>query len=130
MMGKTKPFFEQVYAVIRLIPKGKVTSYGRIAMMLDAPRGSRAVGYALRALKHKRNDSDYVEIPWQRVVNAQGEISLAGIAKQFQAELLEEEGVTISEKGRIDLQKYLWEGLLPHEIYPLIGGSEEENDRK
>ncbi|MBT3240282.1 MAG: cysteine methyltransferase [Chloroflexi bacterium] len=126
-MGKIKPFFEQVYAVIRLIPKGKVTSYGRIANMLDAPRGSRAVGYALRALKYKRNDPDYEGIPWQRVVNVQGEISLPGIGKQMQVELLEEDGVKFSSKGRIDLKQYLWEGMLPHEIKPLIG-IEEEND--
>ena len=124
-MVKTKPFFEQVYAVIRLIPKGKVTSYGRIAAMLDAPRGSRAVGYALRALKHKRNDPDYEEIPWQRVVNAQGEISLTGIAKQVQKDLLKEEGVDFSSNGRIDLEIYLWEGLLPHEIKTSVGIREE-----
>ena len=123
-MANIKPYFEQVYAVIRLIPKGKVTSYGRIAEMLDAPRGSRAVGYALRALKHKRNDPDYEEIPWQRVVNAKGEISLSGISKQIQGELLEEEGVNISGDGRIDFTNYLWDGLLPHEIKNIIGENE------
>ena len=125
MMAKPKPFFEQVYAVIRIIPNGKVTNYGRIAEMLDAPRGARAVGYALRALKHKRNDPDYEEIPWQRVVNAKGEISLPGIAKQIQKELLEEEGVKFSQNDRIDFENYLWDGLFPHEVKTILEEKEE-----
>lgn len=109
-------FFEKVYVIVRLIPKGKVTSYGRIAEMLDAPRGARAVGYAMRGLKHKEGNPTYEGIPWQRVVNAQGRLSIPNVGKHIQKELLEEEGIMISKDFKIDLKKYLWEGLLPHEV--------------
>ena len=69
-------FYEQVYAVVRLIPAGKVTSYGRIAAMLGSPNAARAVGYALRALKDTGDEPEHVDIPWQRVVNSQGRISI------------------------------------------------------
>lgn len=124
-MESQKPFFEQVYAVIRLIPKGKVTSYGRIAAMLDAPRGARAVGYALRALKYKRNDPSYAGIPWHRVINAQGQISVPEFGKQIQAALLKEEGIILSADYKIDFEAYLWEGLLPHEVQPLIANEKD-----
>ena len=65
-------FYERVYAVVRRIPCGQVTSYGRIANMLGSPNAARAVGYALRALKDKKENSAYANIPWQRVVNSQG----------------------------------------------------------
>ena len=69
-------FYEKVYYVVRHIPAGKVTSYGRIAAMLSAPRAARAVGYALNALGDKKGDPAYADIPWQRVINSQGRISI------------------------------------------------------
>ena len=110
----TKPnFYEQVYAVVERIPLGKVTSYGRIASMLGAPNAARAVGYALRALKDESSESDYAGIPWQRVVNSQGRISIVNPehSAQRQAELLRSEGVEVSDDLRIDLDIYLWSGL-------------------
>ena len=106
-------FYEQVYAVVRQIPRGKVTSYGRIAKMLGAPNAARAVGYALRALKDRGDDPAYVDIPWQRVVNSQGRISIVNRehGAQQQAELLRSEGVEVSEDLRINLDIYLWSGL-------------------
>lgn len=106
-------FYEQVYAIVRLIPKGKVTSYGRVANMLGSPNAARAVGYALQALKDKKGDPEYADIPWQRVVNSQGRISIVNreFGAQLQAKLLREEGVVVSDDLRINLDVYLWSGL-------------------
>ncbi len=106
-------FFEQVYAVVRRIPPGKVSSYGRIAEMLGRPRAARAVGYALNALNGKKGDTRYNDIPWQRVVNSAGRISIVNRehGANMQAELLRGEGVTVAEDLRIDLTIYLWPGL-------------------
>jgi methylated-DNA-protein-cysteine methyltransferase-like protein len=109
----TSNFYEQVYDVVRRIPYGQVTSYGRIASMLGSPNAARAVGYALRALKDKKEDSEYASVPWQRVVNSQGRISIVNreFGAQQQAWLLREEGVVVSEDLQIDLDVYLWSGL-------------------
>lgn len=111
-MGR-KNFYEQVYAVVRRIPIGKVTSYGRIARMLGSPNAARAVGYALQALKDKKEDPAYDDIPWQRVVNSQGRISIVNreFGAQLQAKLLREEGVIVSDDLQIELDLYLWAGL-------------------
>lgn len=110
----TQPnFYEQVYALVRRIPRGKVSSYGRIANMLGRPRAARAVGFALNALSDKKDDPTYVDIPWQRVVNSQGRISIVNREQSanHQAELLRAEGVEVSENLRINLDIYLWQGL-------------------
>ena len=60
-------FYEAVHRVVRKIPKGRVMTYGQIATILGAPRAARAVGYAMRACPD--------EIPWQRVINRNGQIS-------------------------------------------------------
>jgi methylated-DNA-protein-cysteine methyltransferase-like protein len=106
-------FYEQVYAVVRRVPPGQVTSYGRVASMLGAPNAARAVGYALRALKDKEDDPVYRDIPWQRVVNSQGRISIVNpeYSGSQQADMLMAEGVVVSEELSIDLDVYLWSGL-------------------
>ena len=121
-------FYEKVYAVVRQIPAGKVTSYGRVAQMLGAPNASRAVGYALRALKDKGDDPEYADIPWQRVVNSQGRISIANRdhGAQSQADLLRSEGVEVSEDLRINLDIYLWSGLHWLEVDDLLGTVDSE----
>jgi methylated-DNA-protein-cysteine methyltransferase-like protein len=112
-MSETINFYEQVYRVARRIPAGKVTSYGRIAAMLGRPNAARAVGYALQALKDKQNNPAYADIPWQRVINGRGRISIVNreYGAEEQARLLRAEGVTVSDDLQIDLEKYLWEGL-------------------
>jgi len=124
MSKQTPNFFEQVYAVVRRIPRGEVTSYGRIAHMLGRPRAARAVGYALNALKDKKDHSSYVPVPWQRVVNSQGRISIVNRehSAQRQAEILREEGVIVSNDLRINLDIYLWEGLHLIEIDDILSG--------
>jgi methylated-DNA-protein-cysteine methyltransferase-like protein len=106
-------FYDQVYAIVRRIPRGKVTSYGRIARMLGRPRAARAVGYALNALKDRREDLAFEAVPWQRVINSQGRISIVNRehSADRQAELLREEGVVVSEQLRVSFDHYLWEGL-------------------
>ena len=117
-------FYEQVYAVVRRIPRGKVTSYGRIAEMLGRPRAARAVGFALNSLKDKKGQPDYEAVPWQRVINSQGRISIVNRehSAQQQADLLRTEGVAVSADLRIDFDRYLWSGLHLVEIDDILGG--------
>ncbi|MDX1616858.1 MAG: MGMT family protein [Candidatus Promineifilaceae bacterium] len=117
-------FYEQVYAVVRRIPPGQVTSYGRIAAMLGAPKAARAVGFALRALKDRQGEPNYADVPWQRVVNSQGRISIVNreFGAQEQAARLRQEGVRVSEDLQIDLAVYLWEGLHLMEIDDILKG--------
>jgi len=117
--GYTSPpdaiaFNQQVWDVVRQIPVGKVTTYGRIAKMLSPPGnmnpkdylafGARWVGGAMAACPP--------DVPWQRVINAQGKISLRrGADAEAQRMLLEAEGVRFDERHRVDLKVYLWEGM-------------------
>ncbi len=97
--------YDDIYALVRQIPRGKVSSYGRVAAMIDAPRNARVVGYALAALDGRAPD----DVPWWRVVNAAGRVS-----NEFNAELqraiLESEGVTFDARGYVDLAQFLWRG--------------------
>lgn len=94
--------FERIYEQVMLIPKGKVATYGQIAMMAGNPRWSQIVGYALHV-----NPRPGV-IPCHRVVNRFGETSgsFAFGGEDVQRRLLEEEGVEFDENGRIDLSRF------------------------
>lgn len=99
--------FEKIYEQVRKIPRGKVATYGQIAMLAGNPRWARAVGYAL----HSNPDPD--GIPCYRVVNRFG-----GLAPAFafggenrQAELLRADGIEVRDDNTVDLEKYLWNGL-------------------
>lgn len=107
-----KSFYEQVYDVVRQIPRGKVTSYGRVAQMLGRPNAARAVGYALSALKDEPAD-ERANVPWHRVINSQGRITISNRehSAHDQARLLRSEGVMVSEDLRVNLSHYLWSGL-------------------
>lgn len=124
-MSARKPpalFYQKVYAIVQQIPAGKVTSYGRIAEMLGASGAARQVGYAMSALKNRVDDPAYNTIPWQRVVGHDGKIVIrgSGYGRFRQAELLREEGVTVDESLRVDMETHIWEGLLPHEVDQLL----------
>ena len=121
---QTPNFYDQVYAVVRRVPRGKVTSYGRIARMLGRPRAARAVGYALNALKDRKDEPTFVKVPWQRVINSQGRISIVNRenSAQRQAELLRSEGIVVSDDLRINLDVYLWEGLHWVEVDDIVSG--------
>jgi len=99
--------YEQIYAMVRRIPPGKVTTYGRIAELVGGCT-ARMVGYAMAALKR----STAPDVPWQRVINAQGKISVHGdgIGNALQRTLLEEEGVVFNEKGVVDFSIFGWTG--------------------
>ena len=105
-------FFEQVYRLVRCIPPGQVASYGQIARLLGKPRGARTVGWALSSLPEGQ------AVPWQRVVNSRGTVSLdaRGPGGALQRALLEAEGVAFDERGRIDVEVFGWAGLAPAEV--------------
>jgi methylated-DNA-protein-cysteine methyltransferase related protein len=93
-----------IYAVVRQIPFGKVASYGQVARIAGHGIQARQVGYALAALK---SESD---VPWQRVINAQGRISLPGVGGVIQKKLLDEEGVEFDDQDRVDFWQFGWDG--------------------
>lgn len=99
--------FDRIYAVVKRIPRGKVATYGQVAMLAGNPRWARAVGYALHA-----NPEPGV-IPCHRVLNRFGKTAPAFAfgGEDRQVELLREEGVEVSVDGFVDLDKYLWDGL-------------------
>jgi methylated-DNA-protein-cysteine methyltransferase-like protein len=97
--------YEAIYAVVRRIPRGRVSSYGRVAVLAGHPGQARLVGYALHALRNGPAD----EVPWWRVLNRDGYISNA-YEPRLQRELLEAEGVAVDNRERVDLGRYLWEG--------------------
>ena len=100
------PFHQAVWAMVRRIPRGRATSYGAVAAWLGAPRAARGVGYALSALPP---DTD---VPWWRVVNRHGAVSIKGAPglDVLQRTLLEREGVAFGPDGRVDLGRFGWEG--------------------
>lgn len=122
--SKPSPFYQKVYAVVRQIPPGQVTSYGRVARMLGADGAARQVGYAMSNLKERGDDPPYNDIPWQRVLGHDGKIVIKGSdhGRIRQAEILREEGINIGPDLKVDIDEYLWEGLLPHEVDEIIKG--------
>ncbi len=102
-MKEKSGIYQQIYEVVRLIPEGKVTTYGTIGRIVDC--SARQVGYAMASSLPKQG------IPWQRVVNHHGCISLRshGSPDPRQRILLEEEGIDFDHKGRIDLNRFLWQ---------------------
>ena len=98
--------YEAIYAIVRRIPEGYVATYGQVAELANLPGQARLVGYALY-----RVDMKHADIPWQRVVNAKGEISHSIFrhgTDYAQRSLLEAEGVQFTTDDRIDLSVYRW----------------------
>lgn len=97
--------YEKIYAVVRKIPRGRVTTYGAVARLAGLPRQARLVGYALHAVPSG------TALPWHRVINAQGRLSLersstgAGMTQLIR---LQREGVIADASGRISLRKFGW----------------------
>jgi methylated-DNA-protein-cysteine methyltransferase-like protein len=113
-------FFEQVYRLVRQVPRGRVTSYGAIARTLGHPRAARTVGWALHSLPEGS------DVPWHRVINSQGRISAAGREPwaDLQRALLEAEGVEFDQRGAVDWERFGWEGLPRPEIEKLTRAPE------
>ena len=94
-----------IYAAVRTVPLGAVTTYGEVAKALGMPRGARMVGWALRALQ------DGNSTPWQRVVGSKGRISIINpkVPRSIQAEILSSEGHTVVERhGELWLENPAW----------------------
>jgi methylated-DNA-protein-cysteine methyltransferase-like protein len=102
-----------VWEIVSKVPTGKVATYGQIAALVGAPAGMapqnyrplgpRWVGGAMAACPPN--------VPWHRVINSKGKVSLPGASGLRQNELLMSEGIEINESGRIDLKKYQWDGV-------------------
>jgi len=95
------PFFQQVYAIVEQIPHGKVVSYGQIARILGSPRAARQVGWAMRHCPEN--------LPWQRVVMADGSVTGGAFADERRARL-NAEGVVFLGDGRVDMESCRWFG--------------------
>lgn len=95
--------YETIYQAVRRIPAGWVATYGQVARLAGLPGRARQVGYALAALEAGR------DVPWHRVINAQGRISVRDSAER-QRELLEAEGVAFDDRDRVSLERYRWRG--------------------
>ena len=94
--------FEKIYEVVKTIPKGRVATYGQVAILAGNPRWARTVGFAL----HVNPDPD--NIPCHRVVNREGRTApgFAFGGEGVQRQLLEQEGILFESDGRIDLKRY------------------------
>lgn len=106
METKTKDFFDQVFQVVRLIPKGRVTSYGAIANYLGSKSSSRVVGYAMNA-SHSQKE----KVPAHRVLNRNGQLTgKHHFPNQFMMqELLEKENIIIINDTVQNLKNHYWD---------------------
>lgn len=104
----------QVWDIVRKIPRGKVATYGQIAKMVKSPGvdqesyrvfGARWVGGAMAACPD--------DVPWQRVINAQGKVSSRRSGGEaLQRQMLESEGVVFDDRQKVDFSIYKWSGIL------------------
>ena len=120
-------FNTAVWGIVRQIPRGRVSTYGRIAAMMPPPEGvnlkdyeatgARWVGSAMAACPD--------DVPWQRVINSQGKISIrkGGTGHIRQRQLLEAEGVKFDERERVDLKRYGWPEATS-QMLPLLNAEE------
>jgi len=106
-------FFQMVYQVARLVPKGRVTSYGAIARYLGAPGAARIVGYAMNGAHSQKK-----KVPAHRVVNSKG--ILTGkhhFASPFEMQaLLEKEGISVKKDTIVDFTNYYWDPVVELKI--------------
>ena len=112
-----KTYRERVYEIVSATPKGRVMTYGQIALILGEGYTARTVGYVMHGSPE--------DVPWQRVINSQGKCSTGRLTMpvNLQQELLEAEGVEFNAAGKCDLGKFLWfpEGYEPEgEIQPSL----------
>lgn len=103
--------YSLVWAAVKRIPRGKVATYGQIAALVGMPRHARQAGFALAATPAN------MKIPWHRVINAQGRISLRtkhwdSGSDKLQRILLEAEGVSFDSSGRMDLKRFRWQPII------------------
>jgi methylated-DNA-protein-cysteine methyltransferase-like protein len=102
-MSERPSFSQRVKDLIKGIPKGKVATYGQIAAYAGNPRAARQVVWILHSSTEKE------KLPWHRVINSMGKISLKpGYGYEIQKTLLLKEGVKFDSNDRIDLKRFLW----------------------
>jgi len=99
-LAESDGLYPRIYALVREVPSGRVTTYGRVGQAVGCT--ARTVGFAMAALKPGS------EVPWQRVINAKGQVSRRrdGDGNILQRDLLEAEGVVFSPGGCVDLSRY------------------------
>ncbi len=100
----TSDTYRRIYSVVRRIPKGRVATYGQVAVLAGLPGHARQVGYALHAL------GESTRVPWHRVINAKGEISLRSAVggHHEQRMRLERENVEFDQRSRVKLDRFGW----------------------
>lgn len=103
------PFTRKVLASIRRIPRGRVATYGQIAILAGSPQGSRGVSWILHS------SSATEKLPWHRVINSQGKISFPRGSSLFikQRRLLRTEGVEVGPAGEVDRGRFQWKTKKP-----------------
>ena len=102
-MSATTTFTDLVKKHLKGVPAGKVVTYGTLAAYAGSPRAARQVVWILNTYAEKEN------LPWHRVINAQGKISLGrGQGYEMQREMLRSEGIIFGKNDIIDLKCYLW----------------------
>ena len=113
--------YTRIYAAVQQIPRGQVSTYGDVARRAGLPGRARQVGYALHAL------SEDADVPWQRVINAQGRVSLGDHVgmDRLQQEMLEAEGVEFDSRGRVDLERFRFAPGRSRAKRARLGGAEE-----
>jgi len=97
-----KTFTEKGVDAIRRIPRGKVATYGLVAMIAGNRHGARQLVRILHTQSGKH------DLPWHRVINSKGTISLTGEGYRIQRQMLEKEGVEFDGKGKVDFKRFLW----------------------
>ena len=103
--GRTTGVHESIHSIVRRIPSGRVATYGQIAAF-EGTCTPRMVGYAMASIPAGS------DVPWHRVINSKGTISLSpgSDGQQLQRAMLESEGVVFDERGRVDLKLFGWQG--------------------
>ena len=116
-----------MWEIVCQIPPGRVTCYGQIAEMIPPPKGMNPKSYDAFAARWVGGAmaSCSENVPWQRVINSQGKLSIRAGAEQ-QRELLLAEGVEFNESGKVDLKKFGWQGppadwLMQRGLFPPPG---------
>jgi len=106
-----RAYAAQVHEVVRRIPAGRVTTYGRIAGLIPPPVGVDPADYLKLSPRWVGSAMAQApdDVPWQRVINSQGKVSARpGLGPMVQRKLLEQEGVIFDERDRVDLERFGW----------------------
>jgi len=126
MAGKTSKSYPRIWNVVAAIPYGRVASYGQVAELAGIGRGARMIGWALGQAP------DRAALPWHRVLNAQGKISIpkSSRSRAEQIRRLTDEGIVVND-GKVDMRRYRWEPDIDELVWgPAAFGDLMEADAK